>query len=116
MAGTSRSGSLARMSSRLTNTVTGRNPGGFTVDRERELHEAFIKACSDQECPPKEKHVRTITISTWQERSAQTFWMIVQKLPYQSKPVLCWKLITVIHKVCLGVLNIHFEYLEIYNQ
>ena len=58
MAGTSRSGSIARM----TSTLTGQRAGSFTVEREKELQEAFFKACSEIECPPKEKHVRTITI------------------------------------------------------
>ena len=58
MAGTSRPGSLSRVSSR----ITGSRTGSFTVEREKELQEAFFKACSEVECPPKEKHVRTITI------------------------------------------------------
>ncbi|KAL5269823.1 hypothetical protein ACHWQZ_G003332 [Mnemiopsis leidyi] len=98
MAGTSRAGSLSRM----TQSLRGERGGSFTVEREKELQEAFFKACSEVECPPKEKHVRTITISTWQERTAQTFWMMLQRLPYQSKPVVCWKLVTVIHKVIVN--------------
>ena len=58
MAGTSRAGSLSRM----TQSLRGERVGSFTVEREKELQEAFFKACSEVECPPKEKHVRTITI------------------------------------------------------
>ena len=58
MAGTSRAGSLSRM----TQSLRGERGGSFTVEREKELQEAFFKACSEVECPPKEKHVRTITI------------------------------------------------------
>ena len=45
--------------------------------------------------------IKVYLYSTWQERTAQTFWMMLQRLPYQSKPVVCWKLVTVIHKVSI---------------
>ena len=44
---------------------------------EIELANAVTKALSIQECPVKEKHVRTIIIGTFKQRSSQTFWQLV---------------------------------------
>lgn len=47
----------------------------------------------------KEKHVRSAIIGTYQERSAQTFWECVIRLPLKENPVVCWKFCFVLHKV-----------------
>ena len=44
---------------------------------EREQHNAVTKALSVVECPVKEKHVRTIIIGTFKQKTSATFWSLV---------------------------------------
>ncbi|XP_025208594.1 huntingtin-interacting protein 1 isoform X2 [Melanaphis sacchari] len=65
-----------------------------------ELHAASIsKAINTLENPVKEKHARNAIIGTFQEKSAETFWRCVTKLPLQEHRIVAWKFCHVLHKV-----------------
>ncbi|XP_050054794.1 huntingtin-interacting protein 1 isoform X2 [Aphis gossypii] len=65
-----------------------------------ELHSASIsKAINTLENPVKEKHARNAIIGTFQEKSAETFWRCVTKLPLQEHRIVAWKFCHVLHKV-----------------
>ncbi|CAN7938158.1 unnamed protein product, partial [Ixodes hexagonus] len=75
-----------------------------SLDQEKENFEksqaiSISKAINSQECPVKEKHVRSTIIGTFHEKGAHTFWSIVLKLPLQENPIVCWKFCHVVHKV-----------------
>lgn len=61
---------------------------------------ALQKAINLEEVPAKEKHVRTLIIGTFQEKSAHTFWAFVNsRIPVQGNPVVAWKFCYVLHKL-----------------
>ncbi|XP_022160199.1 huntingtin-interacting protein 1 isoform X2 [Myzus persicae] len=65
-----------------------------------EFHAASIsKAINTLENPVKEKHARNAIIGTFQEKSAETFWRCVTKLPLQEHRIVAWKFCHVLHKV-----------------
>ena len=67
---------------------------------ELEQANAVTKALSIQECPVKEKHVRTIIIGTFKQRSSKMLWQLVSsKAPLHGNPIVCWKFLHVLHKV-----------------
>ena len=76
-----------------------------TLEAEREQFEfdqlqAVTKALSMQECPVKEKHMRTILIGTFQRKTSTTFWNLVSsKAPLHGNPIVCWKFFHVLHKL-----------------
>ncbi|KAH8038977.1 hypothetical protein HPB51_004132 [Rhipicephalus microplus] len=97
-----------------------------SLDQEKENFEksqavSISKAINSQECPVKEKHVRSILffsvlvethflslkwvlsqcliIGTFHEKGAHTFWSLVMKLPLQENPIVCWKCCHVVHKL-----------------
>ncbi|EEC19305.1 huntingtin interacting protein, putative [Ixodes scapularis] len=75
-----------------------------SLDQEKENFEksqaiSISKAVNSQECPVKEKHVRSTIIGTFHEKGAHTFWSIVLKLPLQENPIVCWKFCHVVHKL-----------------
>lgn len=49
--------------------------------------------------PPKKKHVRAIILATFDEYSSKFFYETALKLPVFSNPVVCWKLLYLIHKL-----------------
>ncbi|XP_043910045.1 huntingtin-interacting protein 1 [Protopterus annectens] len=57
------------------------------------------KAINTQEVAVKEKHARTCILGTHHEKGAQTFWLVVNRLPLSSNAVLCWKFCHVYHKL-----------------
>ncbi|XP_057294882.1 huntingtin-interacting protein 1-like isoform X1 [Hydractinia symbiolongicarpus] len=72
------------------------------VDRahfEKQQAECIIKAIKNEESPAKEKHVRRTIIGTWQERGNSMFWGVIGKQPLPSQAILCWKSLTVLHKI-----------------
>jgi len=79
--------------------------GRSSLEAEREQFEfdqlqAVTKALSVQECPVKEKHMRTILIGTFQQKSSTTFWNIVSsKVPLHGQQITCWKFLHVLHKL-----------------
>ena len=57
------------------------NHGRNTLEAEREQFEyeqsnAVSKALTAIECPVKEKHMRTILIGTFQQKTSNTFWSL----------------------------------------
>lgn len=75
-----------------------------SLDQEKENFEksqavSISKAVNSQECPVKEKHVRSLIIGTFHEKGAHTFWSLVMKLPLQENPIVCWKCCHVVHKL-----------------
>ncbi|XP_077535444.1 huntingtin-interacting protein 1-like [Haemaphysalis longicornis] len=75
-----------------------------SLDQEKENFEksqaiSISKAVNSQECPVKEKHVRSAIIGTFHEKGAHTFWSLVMKLPLQENPIVCWKCCHVVHKL-----------------
>ena len=76
-----------------------------SLEAEREQFEfdqlqAVTKALSVQECPVKEKHMRTILIGTFQQKSSLTFWNLVSsKVPLHGQQITCWKFLHVLHKL-----------------
>lgn len=75
-----------------------------SLDQEKENFEksqavSISKAINSQECPVKEKHVRSLIIGTFHEKGAHTFWSLVMKLPLQENPIVCWKCCHVVHKL-----------------
>lgn len=75
-----------------------------SLDQEKENFEksqavSISKAINSQECPVKEKHVRSLIIGTFHEKGAHTFWGLVMKLPLQENPIVCWKCCHVVHKL-----------------
>lgn len=75
-----------------------------SLDQEREHFEkiqsaSISKAINTLENPVKEKHARNAIIGTFQEKSAETFWRCVTKLPLQEHRIVAWKFCHVLHKV-----------------
>ncbi|XP_044732673.1 huntingtin-interacting protein 1 isoform X2 [Chrysoperla carnea] len=60
---------------------------------------SLSKAINQLETPVKEKHVRQAIIGTFQEKGAQTFWMVTLRLPLQDNRIVAWKFCHVVHKV-----------------
>ncbi|XP_050536269.1 huntingtin-interacting protein 1 isoform X2 [Daktulosphaira vitifoliae] len=75
-----------------------------SLDQEREQFEkiqaaSISKAINTAENPVKEKHARNAIIGTFQEKSGETFWRCVTKLPLQEHRIVAWKFCHVLHKV-----------------
>lgn len=51
------------------------------------------------ETPVKQKHVRSTIIGTFHEKGAQTFWIVVLRLPLQEDRIVAWKFCHVLHKL-----------------
>lgn len=86
----------------LPRVLTQRRGGPIEVERENfwKAQAASInKAINNQETPVKEKHVRSAIIGTYHERGATTFWTVVQLLPLQGNPIVCWKFCHTLHKL-----------------
>ncbi|XP_023340359.1 huntingtin-interacting protein 1-like [Eurytemora carolleeae] len=67
---------------------------------EREQLNAITKALSILEYPMKEKHVRTIIIGTFKQRSSTFLWNLVSsRAPLHGNPIVCWKFSSMLHKV-----------------
>ncbi|KAK3919503.1 Huntingtin-interacting protein 1 [Frankliniella fusca] len=64
-----------------------------------EQNVSITKATNSIECPVKEKHVRSAIIGTFQEKSSQTFWECVNRLPLEGNRIVAWKFCHVLHKI-----------------
>ena len=60
---------------------------------------AIGKAICEKEAPVKVKHVRCVIMGTFQEKSSQTFWSVVERLPLKSSQLVCWKFCCILHKI-----------------
>lgn len=61
--------------------------------------QALQKAINGQECPVKQKHVRSAIIGTFQTQSAKIFWAYALRLPSLDDRIVAWKLCHVVHKI-----------------
>eukprot|EP00111_Clytia_hemisphaerica_P019398 TCONS_00057251-protein len=66
---------------------------------QKQQAECIAKAIKNEEVPAKEKHVRRTIIGTWQERGNSMFWAVLGKQPLPTQPLMCWKAMTVLHKI-----------------
>ncbi|XP_050310334.1 huntingtin-interacting protein 1 isoform X2 [Anthonomus grandis grandis] len=70
------------------------------TERDYEKYsQALQKAINGQECPVKQKHVRSAIIGTFQTQSAKIFWAYALRLPAMEDQIVAWKLCHVVHKV-----------------
>ncbi|XP_030761874.1 huntingtin-interacting protein 1-like isoform X1 [Sitophilus oryzae] len=80
------------------------HPRKTSLEIERENFEkaqsqALQKAINGQECPVKQKHVRSAIIGTFQTQSAKIFWAYALRLPSLDDRIVAWKLCHVVHKI-----------------
>lgn len=71
----------------------------FTYKQYLKLGVSISKAINQSETPVKEKHVRSAILGTFHEKSAETFWSVVIRLPLQDNRISAWKFCHVLHKV-----------------
>ena len=97
--------SIPRVIRNSVTSLAGGQANSLEAEKEKaelEQGNAVTKALSIQECPVKEKHVRTIIIGTFKQRSSKMFWHLVSsKAPLHGNPIVCWKFLHVLHKVIL---------------
>ena len=65
----------------------------------KEVQDAIDKLLNKTECPPKEKHIRSVIIATWKEQGCNVFWTSLSKHDLASTALVCWKAIYVLHRV-----------------
>lgn len=75
-----------------------------SLEVEKENFEKFqassiSKAINCHEHPVKEKHVRSAILGTFHEKSSETFWKCVLRLPLMENKIVAWKFCHVLHKV-----------------
>ncbi|KAF7999468.1 hypothetical protein HF325_006144 [Metschnikowia pulcherrima] len=66
---------------------------------EVDLQISVRKACSNEEVPPKRKHVRACIVYTWDHKNSRAFWNAVKIQPLQSSEIQLFKALIMIHKV-----------------
>ncbi|CAH8543239.1 unnamed protein product [Schistosoma margrebowiei] len=59
----------------------------------------ILKGITDQEVPPKQKHIRGIILATFSGKSSLFFYETALKLAIYTNPIVCWKFLYVIHKL-----------------
>ncbi|KAK9728227.1 sla2 Src-like adaptor 2 [Basidiobolus ranarum] len=75
------------------------------ADRDKVEHELAMnikKAVNADETAPKQKHVRSCIVYTWDSKSSQSFWMGLKVQPLLADEVQCFKALITIHKVLRG--------------
>ncbi|CAH8549424.1 unnamed protein product [Heterobilharzia americana] len=71
--------------------------GKDNTNKQQALH--ILKAITDQEVPPKQKHIRAIILATFSGRSSSFFYDTTLRLAIYTNPVVCWKFLYIIHKL-----------------
>ncbi|ORZ41615.1 ANTH domain-domain-containing protein [Catenaria anguillulae PL171] len=66
---------------------------------EQDLMLAIRKATSPDETSPKQKHVRTCIVYTWDHKTSAPFWLGLKNSPVLANEVQCFKALITIHKV-----------------
>ncbi|KAI9222268.1 ANTH domain-containing protein [Blastocladiella britannica] len=66
---------------------------------ESELLMAIRKATSPDETSPKQKHVRTCIMYTWDHKTSQPFWVGLKNSPLLASEIQCFKALITAHKV-----------------
>ncbi|KAI8920540.1 ANTH domain-containing protein [Entophlyctis helioformis] len=74
--------------------------GGYAVEKyEEELAQAIKKALSPDEAAPKQKHVRSCILYTWDVKGAGSFWAAIKTYPMVGDEIVSFKALVTIHKV-----------------
>lgn len=66
---------------------------------EEDLASSIRKALSTEETAPKQKHVRSIILYTWDMKSAGSFWRAMKTFPALSDEIVLFKMLITMHKV-----------------
>ncbi|XP_066157361.1 huntingtin-interacting protein 1 isoform X2 [Euwallacea fornicatus] len=70
------------------------------TDKDYEKYaQALQKAINGQECPVKQKHVRSAIIGTFHTQNAHIFWAYALRLPIMDDQIVAWKFCNVVHKI-----------------
>lgn len=83
-----------------TNSQAGRNVNRSKA--EEELAQNIRKAITPEESAPKQKHVRSCIVFTWDFQTSNSFWAGLQGQPIMSSEVQIFKALITIHKVIRG--------------
>jgi hypothetical protein len=74
-----------------------RGDGAKKTDLDLSL--AIKKATDTQESAPKQKHVRTCIVYTWENNDGRYFWSELKAQPIMGDEVQCFKALITCHKV-----------------
>src|SRR4051812_39801149 len=78
-------------------------PSTKTRDKlESDLGEHVKKALSTAETAPKQKHVRSCIVYSWDYQSSESVWAAIQAAPVLSDQVVCYKSLITLHKLLVG--------------
>jgi hypothetical protein len=66
---------------------------------DQELMMSIRKATSPEETSPKQKHVRTAIVYTWDHVTSQPFWIGLKNSPFLANEIQCFKALILVHKV-----------------
>ncbi|KAI9179654.1 sla2 Src-like adaptor 2 [Blastocladiella emersonii ATCC 22665] len=75
---------------------------GRAINRAKSDHElmmAIRKATSIDETSPKQKHVRTCIMYTWDHKTSVPFWVALKNMPILTNEIQCFKGLITVHKV-----------------
>ncbi len=71
----------------------------LSAKAEEELATAVKKALSPDETAPKQKHVRSCIVYTWDLKSAWGFWNAIKTFPLMGDEIVTCKALVLVHKV-----------------
>ena len=84
---------------------------------DEELAISLKKALVPDESAPKQKHVRTCILYTWQMKGSGRFWTAIKTYPMMSDQVVIFKVLIIIHKVTrqghADVIIFYYSYLVV---
>lgn len=83
-----------------SNTSVGRSIN--RAKAEEELAQNIKKATTPDETAPKQKHVRSCIVFTWDFQTSRSFWAGIQAQPLMAEEVQAFKALITIHKVIRG--------------
>ncbi|TNN09874.1 Huntington interacting protein related 1 isoform 1 [Schistosoma japonicum] len=78
-------------------TIKSLAVGKDNPNRQQVVH--ILKAITDHEVPPKQKHIRGIILATFSGKSSSFLYDTALKLAIYTNPVVCWKFLYIIHKL-----------------
>ena len=94
------SGSTPNYGTPAIATSTYMPSSGFSSAKEEQDLLAHVrKATKCKETAPKQKHVRSCVVYTWDHKTSRTFWNALRLLNVYSEEVTCFKALIMIHKV-----------------
>ena len=71
----------------------------YNEKAEDELAQAIKKALAADESAPKQKHVRSIILYTWDVQGSGSFWTAIKTFPLLGDEVVTFKALITVHKV-----------------